>query len=60
MPDQNTNTDTLATDSPQSDSEATIEQPDFNGAAIVDEDGNEIKITEAMVQNACENLDTTD
>lgn len=28
----------------------------LNGAAIIDEDGHEIPITEAMIQEACENL----
>ncbi|MCG8317405.1 MAG: hypothetical protein MI976_29660 [Pseudomonadales bacterium] len=31
-------------------------QPDFHGAAIIDADGNEIPITEAMVQRACNEL----
>jgi hypothetical protein len=30
---------------------------DFHGAALIDEDGNEIPITEDMVQNACHNLE---
>ncbi len=28
----------------------------FNGAAVIDEQGREIPITEAMIQRACENL----
>lgn len=28
----------------------------FNGAAVIDETGREIPITEAMIQEACENL----
>jgi len=27
--------------------------PDFHGAALIDEDGNEIPITEDMVKGAC-------
>ena len=30
---------------------------DFHGAAIIDENGQEIPITEEMVQKACEKLD---
>ena len=29
------------------------QEPDFHGAAIIDANGNEIPITEAMVQQAC-------
>ena len=32
-----------------------VEQ-DFNGAVFIGKDGNEIPITEAMIQNACNNL----
>ncbi len=28
-------------------------EPDFHGAALIDENGNEIPITENMVQKAC-------
>jgi hypothetical protein len=31
--------------------------PDFNGAAIIDENGVEVAITEEMVQSACDQLD---
>lgn len=31
-------------------------QSDFNGAAVIDEQGHEVPITEAMIQQACENL----
>lgn len=31
--------------------------PDFHGAAVIDEDGKEIPITEEMVQDACQKLD---
>lgn len=31
-------------------------EPDFHGAAIIDEQGREIPITEAMVQRACRQL----
>lgn len=30
---------------------------DFHGAAIIDENGNEIAITEEMVLDACQSLD---
>jgi hypothetical protein len=33
---------------------------DFHGAALIDADGNEIPITEDMVQGACTNLDETE
>lgn len=29
------------------------QDPDFNGAALIDEEGNEIPITEDMILNAC-------
>ncbi|EKF75150.1 hypothetical protein A11A3_05639 [Alcanivorax hongdengensis A-11-3] len=32
-------------------------RPDFNGAAVIDEHGREIPITEAMIQRACERLE---
>lgn len=38
----------------------TEEQPpevDFHGAAIIDEDGHEIPITEEMIQKACAELE---
>ena len=31
---------------------------DFHGAAIIDEKGREIPITEEMIQQACEDLDS--
>ena len=31
-------------------------QNDFNGAAVIDEQGREVPITEAMIQQACETL----
>ena len=30
-----------------------VQAPDFHGAALIDEDGNEIPITESMVKEAC-------
>lgn len=33
------------------------QQIDFHGAAILDENGEEIPITEDMIQEACEKLD---
>lgn len=41
----------------QKDSNAKEQDPDFHGAALIDEDGNEIPITEDMVQEACSDLD---
>ena len=32
---------------------------DFHGAAIIDEDGHEIPITEDMIKDACKKLDPT-
>jgi hypothetical protein len=32
-------------------------EPDFNGAAIIDENGVEIPITEDMIKNACDQLE---
>ncbi|MDG1165530.1 MAG: hypothetical protein P8P26_07325 [Porticoccaceae bacterium] len=40
--------------------ETPPEQPNFNGAAIIDEQGAEIPITEDMVQNACDELDDSE
>lgn len=31
-------------------------KPDFHGAAIIDSQGREIAITEAMIQEACQRL----
>jgi len=31
--------------------------PDFHGAALLDDEGNEIPITEDMVREACKELD---
>lgn len=36
--------------------EPPVTKPDFNGAAIIDDQGAEIPITEEMVQDACEEL----
>jgi len=33
---------------------------DFHGAALIDEDGNEIPITEDMVQSACSEQQESD
>ena len=32
-------------------------QPNFNGAAVIDEHGNEIPITEEMIKSACDELE---
>ena len=38
-------------------SEPAAPEPDFHGAAIIDEEGHEIPITEDMIKDACEKLD---
>ena len=40
--------------------ETLPEQPNFNGAAIIDEHGKEIPITEEMVQTACDELEDSE
>jgi len=40
----------------QPDERAKEKSLNFNGAAIIDENGAEIPITEDMVQRACEHL----
>ena len=40
--------------------ETLPEQPNFNGAAIINEQGEAIPITEEMVQTACETLDDSE
>ena len=45
---------------PDPETESTIKDKlciDFHGAAIIDENGNEIPITENMVRQACEKID---
>jgi len=37
--------------------EVEVAQPDFNGAALIDDQGNEIAITEEMVRGAIQSLD---
>lgn len=34
-----------------------LPEVDFHGAAIIDEDGNEVPITETMIKDACEKLE---
>ena len=41
----------------QNKTAASEPSPDFHGAAVLDEDGNEIPITEDMVQEAFEELE---
>lgn len=36
---------------------AEIPEVDFHGAAIIDENGNEVPITETMIKEACEKLE---
>lgn len=45
------------TQSISTDHNAEPSAPDFNGAAIIDENGVEVAITEEMVQSACDQLD---
>ena len=40
--------------------ETQPEQPNFNGAAIINEKGKEIPITEEMVQTACDELEDSE
>ena len=42
------------------DQQTLPEQPNFNGAAIINEQGKEIPITEEMVKTACEELDDSE
>jgi hypothetical protein len=48
---------TLAMNTEQKDKTPKEQNPDFHGAALIDEDGNEIPITEGMVQEACSDFD---
>ncbi len=49
----------MAGDKKDQEKEKPEEEPaiDFHGAAILDENGEEIPITEDMIQEACEKLD---
>ncbi len=52
---------TQKTDLPVPETESTINDKlciDFHGAAIIDENGREIPITENMVKQACEIIDS--
>ena len=42
---------------PPEDTSTEEQAPDFHGAAIIDEDGNEVPITEDMVKKACDKLE---
>ncbi|MDP1519846.1 hypothetical protein Q8A57_02590 [Porticoccus litoralis] len=42
---------------PKDNTSDTTQPPDFHGAAVIDENGNEIPITEDMVQEAFEELE---
>lgn len=44
---------------PKDKSSAKEPSPDFHGAALLDDEGNEIPITEDMVREACKELDET-
>lgn len=39
-----------------SNNESKIKEVDFNGAAVIDENGREIAITESMIQGAFDKL----
>lgn len=50
------NSETTKQNSKQSTAQTEEKATDFNGAALIDENGNEIPITEDMVQDACQTL----
>lgn len=54
---QETEVMTLAMNTEQNDKTPKEKNPDFHGAALIDDDGNETPITEGMVQKACSGLD---
>lgn len=43
-------------DQPNDKPDKKAKSPDFHGAALIDDNGREIPITEAMVQNAISDL----
>lgn len=47
-------------DQDQKTSEEQTQDIDFHGAALIDENGEEIPITEEMIQNACDKLDSSE
>lgn len=57
QPSQETELMSLAMNTEQKDKTPKEQDPDFHGAALIDEDGNEIPITEGMVQEACTDPD---
>ncbi|MEP3856638.1 MAG: PA1571 family protein [Porticoccus sp.] len=42
---------------PKNKSDKNVKSPDFHGAALIDDNGREIPITEDMVQDAFSDLD---
>jgi len=44
----------------QKNNDQKDQAPDFHGAALIDEEGNEIPITEDMVQDACSESEEND
>lgn len=47
----------MSSQKPEQNTEETSQEVDFHGAAVIDEKGREIPITEEMIQKACEELD---
>ena len=43
-------------DQPKDKSDKKVKSPDFHGAALIDDNGREIPITEDMVQHAISDL----
>lgn len=41
----------------QQDTEEKRPEPNFNGAAIIDENGKETLITEEMIRDACDSVE---
>lgn len=50
----------MSSQDPAKKPEEQPEEVDFHGAAVIDENGREIPITEEMIQKACEELDDSD
>ena len=44
----------------ESQTPSIIPKPDFHGAALIDKDGNEVPITEDMLEDAFEKLEKPD
>jgi len=50
----------MSSQRPEQQPDQQAEKPDFHGAAIIDEHGQEIPITEEMVREACKQLEDSD